>query len=105
MAPSVHVAVPHFSSANTFTDVTHRHAFGWHSLDPVLETSTPHPLGHYSRARFRRISGRILFHPSLLNKVVHRCANRWPDAYEQRWAWIFPAWFISLQLEVIKRAP
>ena len=54
----VHVTVPHFSSANTFTDVTHRHAFGWHSLDPVLETSTPHPLGHYSRARFRRISGR-----------------------------------------------
>ena len=101
----VHIAVPHFSSANTFTDLTHRHAFGWHSLDPVLGFSTPHPLGHYSGSRFRRASGRIHFQPSLLNKVVHRCANRWPDSYEQRWAWVFPAWFISLQLEVIKPAP
>ena len=101
----VHVTVPHFSSANTFTDVTHRHGFGWHSLDPVLESATPHPLGHYSGVRFRRVSSRIYFQASLINKLVGRCANRWPDAYEQRWAWIFPAWFISLQLEVVKRAP
>ena len=25
-------------------------------------------------------------------------------AYEHRWAWMFPAWFISIRLEVIKHA-
>lgn len=26
----------------------------------------------------------------------------WPLAYEQRWAWILPAWFLSVDLEVVK---
>jgi Methyltransferase domain len=29
---------------------------------------------------------------------THRCLF----SYEQRWAWIFPAWFLSVDLEVVK---
>ena len=57
MAPSCTSTVPHFSSANTFTDVTHRHAFGWHSFDPVLESADAAPAGALQRRRFRRVSG------------------------------------------------
>jgi SAM-dependent methyltransferase len=100
---TVHVTVPHFSSANAFTDVTHRHWFGWRSFDPFLVSpGGAHGLAHYGQARFRRSSTEIHFHPSLVNKVIRRCANRWPDRYEHRWAWMFPAWFMSFRLEVVK---
>lgn len=95
----VHITVPHFSSANTFTDVTHRHAFSYRSLDPF---TADHPLAFYSGARFRRRATRLFFHKSLTNRLLLRIANRWPHRYEQRWAWIFPAWFLYFELEVMK---
>ena len=95
----VHVTVPHFSSGNAYTDPTHRRLFGYFSFDYFDET---HVFGFYSAARFRRTRAQIVFYPTLLNKLVRRLANRWPLAYERRWAWIFPAWFLSIELEVVK---
>jgi hypothetical protein len=43
-----------------------------------------------------------VFYPTLANKLVHRLANRRPQAYERRWAWMFPAWFLSIELEAVK---
>jgi SAM-dependent methyltransferase len=95
----LHVTVPHFSSANAFTDLTHRHYFSWRSFDPFMPGDV---LDHYSRARFRRRSTRISFYPGLVNRVAFRLANRWPERYERRWAWMFPAWFLYYELEVVK---
>jgi SAM-dependent methyltransferase len=95
----LHATVPHFSSANAFTDVTHLHHFGWRSFDPF---ESANGLAHYSHARFKRRVTRISFHSSLPNRIVHQLANRWPERYEHRWAWIFPAWFLYFQLEVSK---
>jgi len=95
----VHITVPHFSSANAFTDPTHRHQFGVRSFDYF---DADHELAFYSRARFRRLRAQIVFYPSVVNKFVHRLANRHPQHYEQRWAWMFPAWFLSVELEAVK---
>lgn len=95
----VHITVPHFSSANAFMDPTHRHQFSCFSFD-YFDGS--HALAFYSRARFKRTQVQIVFSPTLVNKLVHRLANRRPQAYEQRWAWIFPAWFLSVDLEAVK---
>jgi len=95
----LHATVPHFSSANAFTDVTHRHWFGWRSFEPF---DSRNDLAHYSRARFKRRHTRISFDRSIVNLAVFRLANRWPNEYERRWAWIFPAWFLYFQLEVLK---
>ena len=95
----VHINVPHFSSDGAYTDPTHRHYFGAFTFDYFSES---HPLRFYSRARFKNRSTQIIFRPTLFNKVVWRAANRFPRAYEQRWAWIFPAWFLAIQLEVVK---
>jgi SAM-dependent methyltransferase len=95
----VHITVPHFSSANAFTDVTHRHWFGHRSFDTF---TAAHELSFYSQARFVRRRATITFYPSLINKVVRRLAERWPERYERRWAWMFPAWFLSFELEVVK---
>jgi SAM-dependent methyltransferase len=95
----VHITVPHFSSANAYTDPTHRHQFSCFSFDYF---GSDHELAFYSRARFRRHRAQIVFYPSVVNKIVHRLANLKPDVYEQRWAWMFPAWFLSIELEALK---
>ena len=93
------MTVPHFSSANAFTDPTHRHYFGRFSFSYF---TGEHLFDFYSDCRFRSRATSIVFHPSFLNSVVLRQANRWPELYERRWAWIFPAWFLFVELEVIK---
>ena len=93
------ITVPHFSAANAFTDPTHRHQFSAFSFDYF---SDGHDLAFYSDARFKRRRAQIVFYPTAANKVVHRLANRFPLRYEQRWAWVFPAWFLSFELEAVK---
>jgi SAM-dependent methyltransferase len=95
----VHIATPHFSCSNSYTDPTHRHHLGYRSFDYFTGQNE---WGFYSDARFVKRRAEIVFSPTLVNKLVRRLARRWPDSYERRFAWIFPAWFVSLDLEVSK---
>ena len=95
----VKLTVPHFSCANAFTDPTHRHYFGRYSFSYF---TGEHEFSFYTACRFRHITTRIVFAPTILNKLVWRLANRWPASYERRWAWMFPAWFLYVELEVCK---
>ena len=95
----IRITVPHFSCANAFTDPTHRRFFGYFSMDYVTGEND---LQFYTRVRFQKLSTRLLFQPSLVNKLVWRLANRYPAAYESRWAWIFPAWYLHFELQVLK---
>lgn len=95
----VRITVPHFSCANAFTDPTHRQCFGYFSMNYLTGDNE---LDFYTPARFKKLSSRMLFYPSLINKLVWRLANRYPEAYERRWAWIFPAWYLYFELEVQK---
>lgn len=95
----VEITVPHFSSGNAFTDPTHRHFFSRFSFHYFEGT---HEFGFYSPCRFRVVRSNMIFYPGLLNRVVARLANRFPQRYERRWAWIFPAWFLSVELRVVK---
>lgn len=96
---SVEITVPHFSCANAFTDPTHRHFFSHSSFDYF---DSAHDFAFYSEARFRVVRAQLIFTPTLLNRIVARFANRYPHQYEMRWAWMFPAWFISVELSVVK---
>lgn len=95
----VSITVPHYSCSNTFTDPTHRRAFGFFSFDYFTGESA---LDFYTGIRFRRRHVSLIFTPTPVNKIVSRLANRYPARYERRWAWMFPAWFLYLELEVIK---
>jgi SAM-dependent methyltransferase len=95
----VHITVPHFSSANAYTDPTHRHYFASRSFHYV---TGEHDFSFYTQARFVRRASEIVFQPTLMNKAVRRLARRYPEGYEHRWAWIFPAWFLYFELEVSK---
>jgi SAM-dependent methyltransferase len=95
----INITVPHFSSYGAFTDPTHRHYFGRFTFDYFCQD---HPLAFYGMCRFRVISAMLIFHPTLLNKFIWRLANRFPQLYERRWAWILPAWFIWVRLQIVK---
>ena len=95
----ISITVPHFSSANAFTDPTHRHYFGWYSFDYF---TGEHEHSYYTRARFRMANRQMVFHDNPTNKLVRRLAGRWPAGYERAWAWTFPAWFMWYELEVVK---
>jgi ubiquinone/menaquinone biosynthesis C-methylase UbiE len=98
---SVRLTAPHFSCANTWRDPTHRHAFAHGSLAFFCDG---HELAFYSSARFSKMATHIQFRSSIVNKLVSRMANRWPESYEDRWAWLFPAWFVYYELQVVKLA-
>jgi SAM-dependent methyltransferase len=95
----VRITLPHFSCANAFTDPTHRHYFSWSSFHYFTGENQ---WEFYTGCRFKRVASHLYFYPTLVNKLVWRLANRYPESYERRWAWIFPAWFLSFELEVVK---
>ncbi len=95
----VRITTPHFSSSNSYTDLTHRHHFGYFSLDHFTGESCN---DFYTDRRFRMNTRKIIFHSSLMNKLVWRLAERRPDAYERSWAWALPAWFLYFELAVVK---
>jgi predicted SAM-dependent methyltransferase len=97
----VRITVPHFSCANAFADPTHRRFFSYFSMDFVTGENQNQ---FYTQVRFKKLSTRLLFYPSLINKVVWRLANRYPAAYERRWMWLFPAWYLYFELEVQKNS-
>jgi len=95
----VKITVPHFSCANAFRDPTHRHYF---SVLSMSYFTGEHQFSFYTDLRFKGRAAQIVFASTTLNKVVHRLANRFPEEYERRWAWMFPAWFLYFELEVVK---
>lgn len=95
----VKITVPHYSCSNAFTDPTHKHYFSSSSFNYFTGDNE---FAFYTDRRFRRRVASIVFRPTPVNKVVARLAKRWPVAYERRWAWMFPAWFLYFELEVIK---
>ncbi len=95
----VRITVPHFSCANAFTDITHRHYFTAASFNYFTGDNE---FAFYTDRKFRRQRAEIVFEPTWMNKVIWRLARRWPAEYERRWAWMFPAWFLSFELIVVK---
>jgi SAM-dependent methyltransferase len=96
----VRITLPHYSCANAFRDPTHRHYFSWFSFHYFTGENQ---WRFYTGSRFKRITNHLYFYPTLINKVVQRLANRFPETYERHWAWIFPGWFLSFELEVVCR--
>lgn len=80
--------------------ITHRYHLSYFSFDYFCEG---HRLSYYSKARYRNKNRRIQFQGSnIVSLLLNKLANKFPDIYEKRWAWIFPAWFLYFELEAVK---
>jgi SAM-dependent methyltransferase len=95
----VHITTPHFSCANSFTDPTHRFHLGYFSFDYFTGANQ---WGFYTRARFRMVDRRIRFYGRYKNFHIAWLANRYPRFYEEHLCWIFPAWYLVFDLQVVK---
>ncbi len=94
------ITTPHFSSANSYTDPTHRFHLSYFSFDYF---TAGHQWDFYSAARFRIVERFIAFHTGgPLARLMARFANRHPQTYERRFAWIYPAWFLQFKLSAVK---
>ncbi len=94
------ITTPHFSSANSFIDPTHRYHLSYYSMDCF---SDEHEYSYYSKSRYRILERKIMFDGNIIRKwFCTKLFNRFPKFYETRLAWIFPAWFIYFKLEAVK---
>jgi SAM-dependent methyltransferase len=93
------ITTPHFSSPNSFTDPTHKQHLGYFSFDYFTDGFQ---WNFYSGVRFEIAERLLVFHNSLLDRLVARFANRNPALYEQRFTWLFPAWFLIFKLRAVK---
>lgn len=94
------ITTPHFSCANSFIDPTHKWHLSYFSFDFFCNE---HKLAYYSQARYQIEERMINFQGGRLNQaIIRKLANRFPLSYEQRWAWIFPAWYLFFELKAIK---
>jgi len=96
----VKVTTPHFSCANSYIDPTHKYHLSYFSLDYFCKG---HKLSYYSSAQFRIKARHLQFQGGRFNRsIISRIANQFPKTYEQRYAWLFPAWFLYFEIEAIK---
>lgn len=95
----VSIVTPHYSCANSFTDPTHLHHLGYFSFDYFTGDSE---WNFYTSRKYRYVTRRLIFYPALKNKLLRRFANRHPAFYERHLAWLLPAWFVWLELAVVK---
>jgi SAM-dependent methyltransferase len=94
----LYITTPHFSCYNSYLDPTHR----WHLSYLTFDLFTGTDKTFFTTARFRKVSSTLVFHLNLKNKIVSRIANRHPEFYEKHLAWVFPAWFMIVELEAHK---
>jgi SAM-dependent methyltransferase len=94
------IRVPHFSSVQAFTDVTHRHFFSTESFRPFSPADNPYP--HYSSARFAMESCRIMPWKPYRWLGISWLANRFPLRYEKMFAFLFPSQYLEFRLRAVQ---
>ncbi len=95
------ITTPHFSCANSYRDPTHRHHLSYFSFDYFTDQGE---LNFEVDLRFEIVDRLIAFYPKRVNRLIAYLANRFPERYEQRFAWMFPAWFLQFRLRAVKQS-
>lgn len=96
------IICPHFSSADTFTDITHRHFITSRSFDYFVPGSDLYKYDYSQKARFKVIKKELGPRPwPLLLKPIGFLINLFPVFYERRFAFLFPVGVVYFELEKI----
>ncbi len=82
----------------TFT-IPHLHHLGYFSFDYLTGENQ---WDFYTTVQFEKIRSRLHSYGRYKNLHIAWLANRLPAFYEERLTWIFPAWFVRVELEVLK---
>jgi ubiquinone/menaquinone biosynthesis C-methylase UbiE len=85
------IEVPHFSCRVAYSEPEHNRFFSYFMFDKLIKTI---PCDVLKRE--------ITFHKSFRRVGIKALANRYPDAYERFWTYLFPAENLSLHLKIKK---
>lgn len=96
------ITCPHFSSADTFTDPSHRHFITSRTFDYFVPGADLYRYGYSNKAKFKIIKKELGPRPwPLILKPLGFLINRFPVFYERRFAFLFPVGIIYLELQKI----
>lgn len=97
------IGVPHFSSANAYTDPTHRHYFSSRFLDYLIDGTELHQaFGFYTDIRFQLEARWVTLAPFWNRLGLARLVNRRLEAYETYLCNVVRGADIQLLLRVLK---
>ena len=116
---SVEGATPHYSSAASYSDPTHRHHFSARTFDFLATPSARKPrklrrlLGYFYKAgqlahrpavaaKFERVDVHLTFNSFYRKIGIEWAANVYPELYEAFFAFLFPARDIVFRLRAVK---
>ena len=100
---TIWIQVPHFSSRQAHAP-GHIFSFNVDAFEPYLEGGNFN-WGHNwidTDRRFKRVGRKITFHRAYRQFFLHKLFNRFPQAYERFWTYIFPAEHLEIELRPIK---
>jgi len=108
----IKISVPHYTSDNYYTDITHTRPFSSRSFD-FFDPKIAGVHHYYSKARFRIRKKVIGFsevmpsgrkHPPNIHRLlgIQAIVNGFPRIYEKFFAFIVPATELYFELEVLK---
>jgi len=107
----VHIAVPHYASPGAWFDLTHKHPFGWMSLDYMAANEIhKHSVGHMhsheygEKEKFNILKRKFIF--GRLHKLmgISFFAHSLPIVYEMlNIAYMFPPRHIEFDIEAVKK--
>jgi SAM-dependent methyltransferase len=102
---TVHIQVPTLTSRSFFTDPTHVRAFGYRSFDYFVP-GKPYRHYGYSKVAFELLEAKFIRYESRFFARADRAAvafaNRFPDFYESRLAFMYPMSALQFELSVVK---
>lgn len=90
---------PHFSYVNAYQDPSHKHYFSISSFDYFTDKSQ---WSYYTDKKFEIVSKKVYFQKGIFCPIFSHIFNRFPNYYETKLAWIFPAEYIEITLETAK---
>ena len=106
-----HIAVPHYASPGAWFDLTHKHPFGWMSLDYMAANEIHrHSVGHMhpheygEKEKFNILKRKFIF--GKLHKImgISLFAHNLPIVYEMlNLAYIFPPRHMEFDIVAVKK--
>lgn len=108
----IHIAVPHYASPGAWFDLTHKHPFGWMSLDYMAANKSQihrHSVGlkhsheYGQKEKFNILKRHYIFGKMYKLMGISWFAHQHPIFYEMlNLAYIFPPRHIEFDLEAVK---
>jgi SAM-dependent methyltransferase len=98
----IKIRVPHFSSGNTWSDLTHKRAFSIFCFGHFLMESRTTSLENKRAMRFKIVKKELQFPAPYRFLGFNRLFSRFPKIYERMFYGLFPCGNICFELEVVK---